>query len=178
MQETQHCETPKDRGQKERPRSPLSGAPLPLGRQKGTPNKVTRTIREAVERAAAGCHPQGLAGWLIERANGGVQDRQIFAALVAKALPLQVAHNVNGGITIAMPWLAQRGVASAAQIQGQHAQVLDITDVQAIEHRINDASDQAQASPREAGAGRGADPHPPVEPGPGGGRGRGPAPSP
>jgi hypothetical protein len=173
MQETQHCEAPKDREQKERPRSPLSGAPLPLGRQKGTPNKVTRTIREAVERAAAGCHPQGLAGWLIERANGGVQDRQIFAGLVAKALPLQVAHNVNGGITIAMPWLAQRGVASVAQIQGQHAQVLDITDVPAIEHRINDASDQAQGVASTGAEGAGgqarATPHPPVEPGAGGG---------
>jgi len=173
MQETQHCESPKDREQKERPRSPLSGAPLPLGRQKGTPNKVTRTIREAVEMAARDCHPKGLAGWLIERAQGGVQDRQIFAGLVAKALPLQVAHNVNGGITISMPWLAQRGVASVAQIHGQNAQVLDVTDVPALEQRIIDASDQAEPGSSRAAQGAGgqarATPHPPVEPGAGGG---------
>ena len=124
------------------------GRELPAGRRVGSQNKVTRTIREAIEQATREVTDsqgrKGLVAWLLERANGGIQDRQIFAGMVQKALPLQVAHNVNGGITIAMPWLAQRGVASVAQIQGQHAQVLDITDVQAIEHRINDASDQAQ----------------------------------
>jgi len=61
-----------------RPRSPINGALVPKGRAKGTPNKVTQTLREAVELAARDCHPQGLAGWLVERAQGGVQDRQIF----------------------------------------------------------------------------------------------------
>lgn len=141
VSERQHAkiEPPKLGGQKERPRSPLSGAPLPMGRQKGTPNRVTRTIREAVEMAARDCHPKGLAGWLIERAQGGVQDRQIFAQMVAKALPLQVNANINGGITIHMPWLAQRAVSGAnvAQLDVGKAQVIDAIDVLPLERRID-----------------------------------------
>lgn len=150
-----------------RGRSPLTGAPVPLGRQKGKPNRLTRTIKEAVEMAARDCHPQGLAGWLVERANGSLGDRQIFAAMVAKALPLQVNANVSGGITISMPWLGQRGVAgtTVAQLDTQRAQVIDSTDVSFIEHRINDASDQAGAG---SGGAEVLTPHPPASRGRGG----------
>lgn len=159
MLETQQCaevEAPKVGAKKERPRSPLSGAPLPMGRKKGTPNRVTRTIREAVEMAAKDCHPAGLAGWLVDRANGTLGDRQIFAAMVAKALPLQVNANVTGGITISMPWLGQRGVAGAtvAQLDTRRAQIIDATDVQAIEHRITDAALGQAAAPAAAHAGQ------------------------
>jgi len=93
--------------------SPLSGSRLPVGRPKGTQNKVTRTIREAVEIAAREVTDskgkKGLAAWLLERANGSVADRQIFAGMVAKALPLTV--NAQGaGITINLGWLAGRGI--------------------------------------------------------------------
>jgi hypothetical protein len=93
--------------------SPLSGSRLPVGRPKGTQNKVTRTIREAVEIAArevTDSHGRkGLAAWLLERANGTIADRQIFAGMVAKALPLTV--NAQGsGITINLGWLAGRGI--------------------------------------------------------------------
>lgn len=131
--EAQQCEkgneVPKVGTQKERPRSPLSGAPLPLGRQKGVPNKVTRTIREAVERACqpGRCHPEGLAGWLVERAQGSLGDRQIFAAMVSKAMPLQVQANVSGGIRLELGWLGGRQVgASAAQMAQPATQVLDL----------------------------------------------------
>jgi hypothetical protein len=120
-------DAPKAGAAKERPRSPLSGAPLPMGRQKGTPNKVTRTIREAIELASqpGACHPKGLAGWLIERARSRqVADRQIFAGLVAKALPLQVNANVAGGIAIQLGWLQQRGIG-ATQSAERVGQIID-----------------------------------------------------
>jgi len=108
--------------------SPINGQPVPSGRRKGIPNKVTQTIRDAVELAAKQCHPQGLAGWLVERAQGGVQDRQIFAGLVAKALPLQVKASVDGGIAINLGWLAGRGVgAITSQSQPAITQVIDVT---------------------------------------------------
>jgi len=102
MNETQHAQQDAKvaDGMRRTQRPAPNGSALPVGRPKGTANKVTRTIREAVEMAAAGCHPAGLAGWLIERAQGGVQDRQIFAGMVAKALPLQVHAQVNGGIRL------------------------------------------------------------------------------
>ena len=92
------------------------GRELPAGRPKGVPNRVTRTIREAVELASqpGACHPRGLAGWLIERAKGSIGDRQIFAAMVSKAMPLQVNQQISGGIAIQLGWLQQRGIGAVA----------------------------------------------------------------
>ena len=127
---------------KERPRSPLSGAVLPPGRAKGVPNKVTRTIREAVELACqpGACHPKGLAGWLIERAKSrSAADRQIFAGLVAKALPLQVNQHVSGGIAIQLGWLQGRGIGAT-----------QATDVVTLDAREVDG--QVVLAPAEDGA--------------------------
>jgi hypothetical protein len=93
--------------------SPINGVPTPRGRPKGVPNKVTQSIRDAVEIAAREVTDskgkRGLAAWLLERANGTIADRQIFAGMVAKALPLTV--NAQGaGITINLGWLAGRGI--------------------------------------------------------------------
>lgn len=151
MMETQHqaeVAAPKNGAEKERPRSPLSGAPLPVGRQKGVPNKLTRTIREAVEMAAKDCHPKGLAGWLVERAQGSLGDRQIFAAMVNKAMPLQVNTNVDGGIRLELGWLSQRQVGTpAAQIKQQSAQVLDLQRENDGTYRIIDPASGAEGVP-------------------------------
>lgn len=132
--------------------SPLTGAPVPQGRQKGTPNKLTRTIREAVEAATkpGGCHPDGLAGWLIERAQGGLGDRQIFAAMVSKAMPLQVQANVDGGIKIQLGWLGQRQIGTTtAQNQEARPQSIDLQQETDGTYRIIDQPTQP------AGAGEG-----------------------
>jgi hypothetical protein len=151
MMETQHqaeVAAPKHGAEKERPRSPLSGAPLPVGRQKGVPNKLTRTIREAVEMAAKDCHPKGLAGWLVERAQGSLGDRQIFAAMVNKAMPLQVNTNVDGGIRLELGWLSARQVGTpAAQIENQPAQVLDLQRENDGTYRIIDPATVAEGVP-------------------------------
>jgi hypothetical protein len=131
-----------------RGRSPLTGAPVPMGRQKGQPNRVTRTIREAVEMAAKDCHPKGLAGWLVERAQGSLGDRQIFAAMVNKAMPLQVNTNVDGGIRLELGWLSARQVGTpAAQIEQQPAQVLDLQRENDGTYRIIDPGTGAEGVP-------------------------------
>ena len=100
---------------------------MPAGRPKGAVNKVTRTIREAVEKAARDCHPDGLAGWLVERAQGSLGDRQIFAQMVNKAMPLQVQAQVGGGVQIQLSWLGQRQIGTTvAQEPEQRTQVLDL----------------------------------------------------
>lgn len=166
MMEAQHqaeIAAPKNGAEKERPRSPLSGAPLPVGRQKGTPNKLTRTIKEAVELAARDCHPKGLAGWLVERAQGSLGDRQIFAAMVNKAMPLQVNTNVDGGIRLELGWLSQRQVGTpAAQIEQQPAQVLDLQRENDGTYRIIDPGSVAEGVPATpAAAGGDANSGPP-----------------
>ena len=107
------------------------GIRLPVGRPKGTQNKVTRTIREAVELASqpGQCHPKGLAGWLVERAKSrSAADRQIFAGLVAKALPLQVHPQHSGGIAIQLGWLQSRGIG-ATQADPAGAVTLEAREV-------------------------------------------------
>lgn len=83
------------------------------GRPKGSQNKVAQSIREAIERATREVTDsqgrKGLTAWLLERANGGVEDRKIFAGMVAKALPLTLQGNV-GGVTINLGWLDGRSV--------------------------------------------------------------------
>lgn len=115
---------------KPRPVSPVNGQPIPIGRRKGTPNVVTKTLREAVERAARDCHPQGLAGWLVERAQGGIGDRQIFAAVVQKVIPMQVHTSVQGGISINLGWLGSRGIGTNTA----QAHVIDAQVIDSIEH--------------------------------------------
>lgn len=157
--------------------SPLNGQPVPAGRAKGQPNRLTRSLREAVERAARECHPNGLAGWLIERAQGNIADRQIFAGLVGKVIPLQVKASVEGGITLNLGWLQQRNIgASASQLSDRPTQVIDVTPeprrVQ-MTASLTPAGEIAlepvrQAVPATLAAAPAADPPPPVEPGAGG----------
>jgi hypothetical protein len=106
------------------------GHPGGPGRKPGEAIGITRTLREAVELAARDCHPKGLAGWLVDRANGNVQDRQIFANMVSKVIPIQVNQSVNGGISINLGWLAGRQIGTSAA----QAEVIDAQPVIAIEH--------------------------------------------
>lgn len=149
-----------------RGRSPLTGAPVPMGRVKGQPNRVTRTIREAVEMAAKDCHPKGLAGWLVERAQGSLGDRQIFAAMVNKAMPLQVQANVDGGIRLELGWLAGRQIGNpASQSAPTQPQVLDLQRENDGTYRIIDPTTSAEgvaaapaAAPAAGGVGANSGP--------------------
>lgn len=133
--------------------SPLTGNELPVGRKKGTQNRVTRTIREAVEKAARDCHPDGLAGWLVERAQGSLGDRQIFAQMVNKAMPLQVQAQVAGGVQIQLSWLGQRQIGTTvAQQAEQRTQVLDLQAETDGTYRIIDPTGAPAGGGGQAGA--------------------------
>jgi hypothetical protein len=129
MQTTQHAASSKNEGLKRVMRTP-DGRELPVGRPKGVQNRLTRSLKEAVEIAARDCHPKGLAGWLIDRAQGGIQDRQIFAGLVGKVIPIQVQQSVEGGISINLNWLAGRQIGTKMA----QAEVIDAQPVVSIEH--------------------------------------------
>lgn len=153
--------------------APRKGAPLwkpgqsgnPAGRPKGVANNVTKTIKDAIEAACqpGQCHPQGLAGWLVERATGGVEDRKIFAGMVAKVIPAQLQANVQGGITVHLPWLTQRTVGrvhgtSTAQIEAVDAQVIELKRGTNGDLRVTDPATALEAPAAPVG-----DPPPPIE---------------
>lgn len=144
-------------------------APASPGRPKGVPNKVTANIREAIEKACApgGCHPEGLAGWLIERAcSDSVQDRQIFAGLVAKALPAQLQASVqHSGVVVQLGWLQSRGLARRNGTPTPHA---DVIDVQAIDSQGQSTQDLRVGNPPSPPSAPDPTPHPPSNPAAGG----------
>lgn len=129
----------------------LPGKPFPkgvrtAGRQKGQPNKLTVGIREAVELAVqpGQCHPNGFAGWLVDRAKGGVEDRKIFAGVVGRVIPLQINQKSEGTVRIELGWLNNRAVGrNLAQSDGDARQVIDITAERADVPVIKDHSDTA-----------------------------------
>jgi hypothetical protein len=142
-----------------------TGVPGP-GRPKGSQDRITRTIKDAIEIAARDCHPHGLAGWLIERAQGGVQDRQIFATMVAKVIPAQLQAQVDGAIVVQLPWLQGRNVGGngtfTAQSRDIDAQVIDVTVEKGGALRVGDPRPalEAPAGPADRAF---PDPHPPFD---------------
>lgn len=146
--------------QQSRPKNgdkPKIGTGLPgPGRPKGQPNRVTQTIKDAIEMAARDCHPHGLAGWLVERAQGGVQDRQMFVQLIGRVVPLQVNQNVNGGISINLNWLGGRAIGTvAAQPKVIDAQTVELIEDSPTSNWTSHGMQQAAGVP---GAGRGQEP--------------------
>lgn len=164
------------------PPSPYSGSRLPIGRPKGVPNRATRTIREAIELACkpGACHPKGLAGWLIDRATGGIEDRKVFAGLVAKVVPAQL-HATVDHVTVQLPWLAGRSVVSTQQrtqtivtdsqpieLEHENALALRVDDPMSV-LEVPEAAPSVAPSPQVASVQLPADPPPPLERQAGGG---------
>lgn len=135
-----------EKAAKKPPGVPFKPGERKTGRQKGTPNKVTQTIREAIEIAAQQCHPNGFAGWLVERAAGGIEDRKIFAGVVGRVVPLQVNAKSEGVVRIELGWLNGRDVGRhLSQSPGERTQVIDITAEPASSPLIKDQSAATQA---------------------------------
>lgn len=83
------------------------------GRKKGTPNKTTTALREAILQAAELAGDKlpgdrdGLVKYLMAQA---IANPQAFLSLLGKVLPTQVDGNITGTLKIDAPWLNKRGV--------------------------------------------------------------------
>ena len=84
------------------------------GRKPGQPNKITKTIRDAVMAAVqpGACHENGFEGWLIERSKGGIEDRKIFAGVVSRVIPVEITGAGGGPIKIDLGWMTDRRLVS------------------------------------------------------------------
>ena len=67
------------------------------GRQKGTPNKINSTLKEAILMAAESAHPEGLVGYLKQQA---AENATAFLSLLGKTLPREVEGELNVRTTI------------------------------------------------------------------------------
>ena len=69
------------------------------GRTKGTPNKTTALLKDAILRAAtkAGGGKNGLVTYLEKQAKDNPAP---FLSLLGKVLPLQVSGNLDGQLTV------------------------------------------------------------------------------
>lgn len=77
------------------------GGPKLGGRQKGTPNKTTALLKDAILMAAQNAgnamNRDGMIGYLEYQAQ---ENPGPFIALLGKVLPMQVDANVNGEIGV------------------------------------------------------------------------------
>jgi len=65
------------------------------GRQKGTPNKLTAPLKEAILMAAEGAHPEGMTGYLRLQA---IENPAAFMTLLGKVLPTTLANDTTNPI--------------------------------------------------------------------------------
>jgi hypothetical protein len=76
------------------------------GRTKGTPNKTTALLKDAILQAAekAG-HKEGMIGYLTEQA---AENPSAFLSLLGKVLPLQVTGDSENPLVINVVQRGQR----------------------------------------------------------------------
>lgn len=73
------------------------------GRQKGTPNKTTALLKDAILMAATEAGgDDGLTGYLKAQAAANPGP---FMALLGKVLPMQLAGDPDAPISISVSWL-------------------------------------------------------------------------
>lgn len=89
------------------------------GRPRGIQNRLTRTMKEAIEQAF---DKAGGVDYLVKLAHGTSSDRQAFAALIGRLLPMQVNSNIDQRIRVELPWLAARGIGKVQAVEAEALQ--------------------------------------------------------
>jgi len=67
------------------------------GRTKGTPNKITTNLKEAILQAGHDAHPDGLVGYLTQQAQ---ENSGPFLSLLGKVLPLQLQGDAESPLVL------------------------------------------------------------------------------
>jgi hypothetical protein len=78
----------------------LPGRKKTGGRVKGTPNKTTVVLKDAILQAAGEAHPEGMVAYLVQQARA---NPQAFLSLLGRVLPMTVDAELKGEMVI--KWL-------------------------------------------------------------------------
>ena len=70
------------------------------GRQKGTPNKVTAALKDAILMAADAAHPEGMVVYLTHQAQ---ENPTAFMSLLGRVVPADVNANIVHHMVARMP---------------------------------------------------------------------------
>lgn len=77
------------------------------GRQKGQVNKLTRTFKEAAEKAF---EQGGGVEWLVGLMHGTASDRAAVLGLFGRLIPAQLQAQVDTTVRVELNWLGSRGI--------------------------------------------------------------------
>jgi hypothetical protein len=127
--------------QDSRPRSPINGQPLPVGRQKGQVNKLTKTFKAAAEAAF---EKGGGVDWLVKMMNGTASDRAAVLGLFGRLIPHQLVGQVDHKVKVELSWLGGRSIGKVIDMQSpapdqkaiEHQDVTDLMPNQTVDMRL------------------------------------------
>ena len=71
------------------------------GRSKGTPNKTTALLKDAILQAAADAHEEGMVGYLTHQAK---ENPTAFMSLLGKVLPMTMAGDPDAPMKLEIVW--------------------------------------------------------------------------
>ena len=74
-----------------------TGLPKTGGRKKGTPNKTTALLKDAILKAATDAGHGDLAAYLERQA---IENPGPFMSLLGKVLPMQVSADIDGTVNV------------------------------------------------------------------------------
>lgn len=82
------------------------------GRKPGQVNKITKTFKEAAERAF---EEGGGVDWLVRMMNGTASDRAAVMGLFGRLIPAQLQAQVDTTVRVELNWLGNRGIGRVTE---------------------------------------------------------------
>lgn len=92
--------------------NPAFAANIGRGRTKGQVNKLTRTFKEAAEKAF---EQGGGVEWLVGLMHGTASDRAAVLGLFGRLIPAQLQAQVDTTVRVELNWLGSRGIGRVTE---------------------------------------------------------------
>ena len=95
------------------------------------------------------CHPEGLKGWLRDRALGGIEDRKIYAGIVSRVIPIEVTGKDGEAIKIDLGWLTGRNIGGqdAIDVTPTSQDYEDANEIKSLGSSVPDSTSDEEENP-------------------------------